>query len=196
MTQSGRTRTSTTSNARSTPAQAAQSTRKPGTRFRQFLKARYAVPALTPNQAAEVQAYFGLKEMLGLKAQQELNLRPNGKSFNWSTWTADFAKLYGQPLKLTVTAEELAQEAIANLPQCIGMDTDQAFAYLVESNQAAYAKRSEQKQLAKALAEAIGDLQPGGSAEGEFDDFDDEEDEALEAEAVAEGEDDFDEDDD
>lgn len=186
---------STNGNSRSTTAQAAQSTPKIGMRFRRFLKSRYGVSALTPDQAAEVQAYFGLKELLGLKAQQELNLRPNTKGFNWSTWTADFTKLYGTPLKLTVTAEELAQEAIANLPQCIGMNPDKAFNFLVESNQVNYAKRTDHKQLGKAMADAIGDLQPGGDAEAELDDdFDDEE---IEVEAAtADGGDDFDEDDD
>ena len=194
MTQSGnRTRTSTNGSPRSTTAQAAPSTQpKPGGRFRSFLKKRYGVSALSAAQAAETQSYYALKELLGLKAQQELNLRPNGKGFNWSTWTADFTKLFGQPLKMNVTAEELAQEAIANLPQCIGMTPDEAFNFLVEFNQTAYAKRNDHKQLAKAIAEAIGNLQPGGGAEDELDDDFDDEDE-IETEALAEEEDDFDE---
>ena len=195
MTQAGnRTRTSTNGNPRSLPAQAAQTQPKPGSKFRSFLKKRYGVSALSAAQAAETQSYYALKELLGLKAQQELNLRPNGKGFNWSTWTADFTKLFGQPLKMTVTAEDLAQEAISNLPQCIGMTTDEAFSFLVEFNQTAYAKRNEHKQLAKAIADAIGDLQPGGGAEDELDDdFDDDDEPGTEATTEV---DDFDEDED
>ena len=196
MTQAGnRTRTSTTGTTRSTTTQAAQTQSKPGGKFRSFLKKRYGVPALNPIQAAEAQAYFALRELLGLKAQQELNLRPYGKSFVWRTWTTDFAKLFGQPLKMSVTAEEMGQEAIANLPQCIGMTPDKAFTFLVEFNQAAYAKRTEHKQLAMAMAEAVGDLQSGDGAENEFDDDFDDGDE-TETEATAAEVDGFDEDED
>ncbi len=156
-----------------------------------WFKKGYGATPLSREKAQLVQAYYGLRELLGLKFQSELGLRKSKKRFDWTQWNSKtFAVIAGDPLKPKLTPEQMAELAIAYLPEITGDSVDAVMAQLAIFNQQSQTKRNETRLLANTLSsstasedafeddefDAEGDDDDDVDEE-EDDDFDEEEDE-------------------
>lgn len=144
-----------------------------------WFQKNYGIRPLGRDQALSVQAYYGLRELLGLKFQSELGLRKSKKRFDWSKWNSTtFEALAGSPLKLKLTADDMAELAVAFLPEITGEETAEVIEQLAAFNQQSQSKRNEARLLATNLGSAA------NSGKDEFED--DEDDFDTDTEAVAE----------
>ncbi|MBD2311233.1 hypothetical protein H6G20_06120 [Desertifilum sp. FACHB-1129] len=134
-----------------------------------WFKKNYGANPLSREKAQLVQAYYGLRELLGLKFQSELGLRKSTKRFDWSRWNNNtFPALAGSPIKPKLTAKQMAELAIAYLPEITATDVDEVIEQLATFNQQSQAKRNEARLLASSVSSM-----PTSSDADEFDDEDD-----------------------
>lgn len=133
-----------------------------------WFKKNYGATPLSRDKAQLVQAYYGLRELLGLKFQSELGLRKSTKRFDWGRWNNNtFPALAGSPLKPKMTAKQMVELAIAYLPEITATDVEEAIVQLATFNQQSQAKRNEARLLASSVS-----AMPTSTAE-EFEDEDD-----------------------
>jgi len=157
-----------------------------------WFKKSYGITPLKRDTAVAVQAYYGLRELLGLKFQSELGLRKSRKRFDWGKWNGQtFAAIAGQPLKPKLSDDEMAELAIAYLPEISGETTETVIAQLAAFNQHSQSERNK----ARLLANNIGSATVPAADEDDDDIFDDDDDEEMDDITDDEDDDDFDEDD-
>ncbi len=155
----------------------------------------------TGERAIVIQAFYGLRELLGQKLQTEASTVKSSKRFDWSTWNAQvFIKIVGgnpvQAEEETVTAigNALAELAHSFLAPRFSPERDECLAQLAAVN----IESIERRQANRALSDAIGAATStmGGADGFDAEDFDgddeDDDDDFEDAAEISEADDDDD----